>query len=521
MKTITSFRNFVMASFVMSLIPVLAYSEPFTTGNLIVSRIGDGSAVLAGAATAVFLDEYTPAGVLVQSVALPTVAADANNPFFITGTANTEGTLNLSTNKRYLLLGGYKSGIASGGLARVVARIDNNAVINTTTAITDFGISSFRAVVSTNGTDLWVATMGGTGVNYCTLGSTTSTVLLSANSNVRGLGIFNDQLYFCTALSNVRFSSVGIGLPTTGGITPAMLIPNASITAPNAFTMLDLSADVPGMDVMYVAEDIYSSATTANPSKGLTKYSLVDGVWTKTGAIAHASGLRDVKAVLTPNGVVVYVVTQTGTPQVLSITDNSGYNGTLTGNFPTLPLITSGTNTAIRGISFAPEAIAPAAPTSVVATAGNAQVLLAFTVDNGGSQITNFTVTPYIGTTAGTPQTGTSNPFIVTGLTNNTTYTFKVMATNVIGNSPMSSASNDVTPSVPNALGKIKSNLNVCVSNNEIKVNAQSGEIIEVINAVGKRLINRTAIDGENIIKMNTKGVLIVKVGNKFAKITL
>ena len=71
--------------------------------------------------------------------------------------------------------------------------------------------------------------------------------------------------------------------------------------------------------------------------------------------------------------------------------------------------------------------------------------------NNGGSTITKYTVTPFIGTTAQTPVTVTGNPpatsTTVTGLTNGTTYTFTVSATNATGTGPASSPSNAVTPS--------------------------------------------------------------------------
>ncbi|HEU5043332.1 MAG TPA: N,N-dimethylformamidase beta subunit family domain-containing protein, partial [Nocardioidaceae bacterium] len=99
----------------------------------------------------------------------------------------------------------------------------------------------------------------------------------------------------------------------------------------------------------------------------------------------------------------------------------------------------------------------PGAPTGVTATAGNGSAAVTWTApaDNGGSSISKFAVTPYIGTTAQTPVTVTGTPpatsTTVTGLTNGTTYTFTVSATNVTGTGPDSSASNAVTPSAPTA----------------------------------------------------------------------
>ena len=101
---------------------------------------------------------------------------------------------------------------------------------------------------------------------------------------------------------------------------------------------------------------------------------------------------------------------------------------------------------------------APGAPTGVTATAGNGSASVSWTApSNGGSAITSYTVTPYIGSTAQTPVTVTGNPpatsTTVTGLTNGTAYTFTVSATNAIGTGPASAASNAVTPSPPTAPG--------------------------------------------------------------------
>jgi hypothetical protein len=103
-------------------------------------------------------------------------------------------------------------------------------------------------------------------------------------------------------------------------------------------------------------------------------------------------------------------------------------------------------------VTFTPAAAtAPAAPTAVTAIAGNASATVSWTApSNGGSAITSYTVTPFIGAAAQAPVTVTGNPpattTTVTGLTNGTSYTFKVTATNAIGTGPASAPSNAVTP---------------------------------------------------------------------------
>ena len=104
----------------------------------------------------------------------------------------------------------------------------------------------------------------------------------------------------------------------------------------------------------------------------------------------------------------------------------------------------------VLGASIA-STTAPSAPTGVTAVAGNAAGDRLWTAPaNGGSPITGYTVTPFIGAVAETPVPVTGNPpattTSVSGLTNGTAYTFTVSATNAIGTGPASAASNSVTP---------------------------------------------------------------------------
>src|SRR6185295_20015486 len=79
----------------MVLVPAFAQGAALTPGNVVVVRVGDGAAALAGTGTAVFLEEYTTAGSLVQTIAIPTTTSGANRRLVMTGTTTSEGILTL------------------------------------------------------------------------------------------------------------------------------------------------------------------------------------------------------------------------------------------------------------------------------------------------------------------------------------------------------------------------------------------------------------------------------------------
>lgn len=107
----------------------------------------------------------------------------------------------------------------------------------------------------------------------------------------------------------------------------------------------------------------------------------------------------------------------------------------------------------------------PGAPTSVVGTAGNNQVSVAFTAPAVlGTGTISYTATSSPGSFTAT---GASSPLVVTGLSNGTAYTFTVTASNAFGSST-SAASASVTPaavpSTPNAPTATRGNTQVSLS---------------------------------------------------------
>ncbi|MEI7663124.1 MAG: DUF3616 domain-containing protein, partial [Bacteroidota bacterium] len=282
----------------------IAYSQ-FTPGNLVVYRVGDGVNALANTGNAVFLDEYTTAGVFVQSVAMPTAVTGSNQPLVAAGNASSEGLMTRSADGQYLVMAGYAATLpnatnltssASATTPRVIGVVNAAGVINTTTALTDASTGSNpRGACSTDGISLWIDGGAG-GARYAPLGATVSTQLSTTPTNLRGLNVFGGQLYTSSASGAFRLATIGTGAPTTSGQTTTNLpgFPTSG-GSPYGFCFFDLDASVPGVDVVYIADD----------GGTIQKYSLVAGSWVANGTIAVAV-VRSITGSATGTSVTLY-----------------------------------------------------------------------------------------------------------------------------------------------------------------------------------------------------------------------
>src|ERR1043166_1195149 len=367
----------------------------FTPGNLVIYRVGDGSAGLTSNATAVFLDEYTTSGTLVQSVAMPTSVSGANKRLTASGNSTSEGYLSRSADGQYLLVPGYDAATGTGTITtstsatinRVIGRVDPGANVDTTTALNDaISGGNPRGAASTNGTDLWISgTSTGGGVRYAAFGATTSTALTSGGvTNLRAVRVAGGQLYVSSGTAGLRLGTVGSGTPTTAGQTITSLpgFPTAtggSPTAPYQFFFADLDSGVAGLDTLYVADD---------GGNAIEKFSLVGGSWVANGSVTIAS-VRGITGASSGSTVFLWCTVNGATLQTL--TDAGGYNQTISGTPTTLA--TAATNTAMRGIAFAPQAASSPTPTFTPTPAVdycNLQFPTSFTVSTSSTSPTIY-----------------------------------------------------------------------------------------------------------------------------------
>ena len=108
----------------------------------------------------------------------------------------------------------------------------------------------------------------------------------------------------------------------------------------------------------------------------------------------------------------------------------------------------STTLTSFNTDAYVVKVVSPsAAPGSVTATSGSGQATVSWAVPvySGGAAITSYTATASPGGSTCTA-TAPSTNCTITGLSNGTSYTFAVTATNATGTSPASATSNAVTP---------------------------------------------------------------------------
>lgn len=292
-----------------------------------------------------------------------------------------------------------------------------------------FNMATDQAYPATDGNNLYSFDATGTSIALISgLAGTSTTVNITySNGLTGGLTIFVDK---SNPASQVLYlgNDPAVDAAITGAGTVVKVAPNSAVA--------------PGIPV----------SATANPGNGQATVS-----WAPGGGGAPTSYL--VHNSFASNGVTVPDLTVTA-PTGFTVVPTSVVVTGLSNGFSYQFQISASNSFGTSGFSAPSNLVTPFAPTvpsapgAVAAAAGNAQATVAWSkpASDGGSPITSYSITAYVG---GVPAgiglfvAAPATSGTVTGLTNGTTYTFTVHATNAIGNSPESLPSNVVTPAIP------------------------------------------------------------------------
>jgi hypothetical protein len=277
-----------------------------------------------------------------------------------------------------------------------------------------------------------------TAVAAIVLGSTSARVTWNAPSVVGGSLITG---YIVTSNPASPASPLSVGNVTTADLT--------GLTPGQAYTFTVQAVNDAGAGA---ASDASTSITTP--------IATVPGAPTSVTAVAgDAQATVSWTAPASDGGSPILFYTVTSSPATVARTTtatNLVFTGLADGITYTFTVTaTNAKGAGPAGVSNAVTTFTvPGAPTSVTATAGDAQATVLWTApaSNGGSPILFYTVTSSPATVA---RTTTATNLVFTGLTNGVTYTFTVTATNAKGAGPASAASNAVIPSkIPSPPGK-------------------------------------------------------------------
>jgi hypothetical protein len=356
----------------------------FTYGNIVVLQAGDGTIPLANTGNAIVLREFSPNGTPGFTVA---ASPSGTNALIISGSATSEGGLSLSPDLKLLVFGGYATnlpysaslpGTTSTAVNRGVGAVDaagNFTRVATSTSF--FSGNNIRSVVSDGQSNYW-ASGGNNGTNYFGTASAPVQGIQTTITNKRNMRIFNNELYFSTGSGTIGIYKVNSGLPVTSGNTASIVIntagPSTVSASPYEFYFN------PAMTVCYVADD----RTFANGGH-IMKFVNTGSAWTYTYSLSTGTtSARGVIADFSGANPIVYATTsETSNNRLVAIEDiGAGSSFTL--------LATSGnTNTAFRGLSFAP----CASPQIVSAVSGgsvcsNSQLSLSVTVSGSAPSYT-------------------------------------------------------------------------------------------------------------------------------------
>jgi len=335
----------------------------FTSGNIVVERVGDGVTNEAAAAGRLFIDQFAPTGAgqspissspLPYSVGTYSTGSSSSTNFSITTSANatSEGYMTLSADGKFLALPGYNAplGTASIGSTATSAPSTNyraggvvyGSGVATVPLAADFQSgNNIRSLVS-DGSAFWFS--GASGFYYFS-NLYDNTAKTYGSVNTRTLKIYNGSIYGSSSSgSNIGINFVDY-LSNLGdnGTTAAMTLLTPTPNNPtNAYGFV-LN---PTGDVMYVADG----------TAGIIKYTYNGTVWSQAYVLNTTASLG-LTGIFTGANPVLYATSYTGAPSKLFSVTDAGNPGTASATTSSYTLLsTSATTCVYKGVALAPSA---------------------------------------------------------------------------------------------------------------------------------------------------------------------
>lgn len=262
-------------------------------------------------------------------------------------------------------------------------------------------------------------------------GSTTATVAYTAPSSNGGFAITSYTAISSPGAITGSVLQAGSGTITVTGLTPGQ---------DYKFTVLATNSQGSGINSSSSNTITTDAAAPSAPTVGTaTKIS------STTASLAFTPPTQN-------NGAAVTGYTVTSTPGGITAT-GSASPITITGLTPVTAYTFAVTATNSAGTSIASsssnqitsDATVPGAPTigaAVKLSSVSAQVAFTAPASTGGASISSYRVTSTPGNIVAT---GSASPITINGLTPATAYTFKVVATNFVGDGAQSAASASIT----------------------------------------------------------------------------
>jgi len=376
----------------------------------------------------------------VVSLNIPATAASApTNVVGVSGNGQATITFTAPASNGGSNITGYTATASPGGATGVSN--GNNTTI-TITGLTN-GVAYTFTVTATNGAGTSTSSSPSNAITPATTpGAPTNVVAVGSNGQV--------TLNFTAPASNGGSAITGYtATASPGGTTGVSIGNNTNITVTGLINGVSYTFTV-------TATNGAGTSPPSSPSNAATPITVPRAPTNVVATGGNGQATLTFTAPAQSGGSSITGYTATASPG--GATGTCGAN-----NFPgiTVPGLTNGvsytfTVTATNGAgvsapSSPSNAVTPAtvpdAPTNVVGTSGDGQVALTFTAPDtdGGSGITGYTATSSPGGFTGVSN-GNNTNITVAGLTDGVAYTFKVTATNSVGTSASSQASNSVTP---------------------------------------------------------------------------